>query len=395
VTTGGFAGIDDVAPRPGEDLTPLLAWLRTGVETPVRLDFPAGTALPDGRLDLCKQQLGPSGAALVADALPPPPAEGPAPVRHLLLGTDGLGDAGADSVTARAAQSGVETLYLGCNAITAGGMCRIADNLRASPQAVRAVWLKRNPLGPAAGHSAADLLDAAPALRTLDLVQTGLDAAGLGALVTALLAEVGTGREFQRLYVGGNRLGPVGGAVLAPLIAAGAVAELYVSAAGLGDAGALAMADALRTAPGGRLRRLSLASSDIGPQSAATLVAAAAQAGVELLDLGRVRAASALSAPDNRIDEDAAADIGRALSRGPHTLAHLVLSHTAMRSREAHRLLDEAEHAVTPTRYILGKGVATSVRRRLDALSAQVPAPSVPGDVAAVRSVHRTAPPEH
>ena len=41
----------------------------------------------------------------------------------------------------------VETLYLGCNGITAGGACRIADQLRASPQVVTGVWLKRNPLG--------------------------------------------------------------------------------------------------------------------------------------------------------------------------------------------------------------------------------------------------------
>ncbi len=45
----------------------------------------------------------------------------------------------------------VETLYLGCNGITAGGACRIADQLRASPQVVTGVWLKRNPLGSGEG----------------------------------------------------------------------------------------------------------------------------------------------------------------------------------------------------------------------------------------------------
>ncbi|MER5519690.1 hypothetical protein [Streptomyces sp. NPDC002763] len=42
----------------------------------------------------------------------------------------------------------------------------------------------------------------------------------------------------------------------------------------------------------------------------------------------------------------------------------------------------------------LGAGIAASVKRRLDDLSAHVPAPTLPADVAAVRSVHRTAPPE-
>jgi hypothetical protein len=135
----GFAGVAYVVPRPVAELGPLLDWLRAGRPAGERLDFAVGTALPDGRLDLCKQGLGAEGAALVAEAL----AQGPSPVRHLLLGTDGLGDEGAEAVAGGSGD--VETLYLGCNGITAGGACRIADQLRASPQVVTGVWLKRNP----------------------------------------------------------------------------------------------------------------------------------------------------------------------------------------------------------------------------------------------------------
>ncbi|MFD7733552.1 ribonuclease inhibitor [Kitasatospora phosalacinea] len=386
-----FTGIPSVVPRPVAELAPLLAWLRTGTGTDRRIDFPAGTALPDGRLDLCKQQLGPQGARLVADALAESAQAtegGEAPVRHLLLGTDGLGDDGADAVAARTADIPVRTLYLGCNGITAAGACRIADRLRASPQTVRALWLKRNPLGIRAGQAAAELVAAAAQLRTLDLVQTGLDPAGLTELADALLAG---GRHFERLYLGGNPLGPAGAEPLARLIAAGAADELYASAAALGDAGARTLAAALRTAPYGVLRRLSLASSGLGPDAAAELTAAAAAAGVELLDLGRVPAAHVLGAADNRIDLAAADRIGAALAAAPHRLDHLVLSHAGVRSREAHRLLDHAASAATPTRYLLGKGVAASVRHRLNALSAAVPPPAPAPDVAAVLSVHRTA----
>ncbi|MFP8960615.1 hypothetical protein ACLIYP_08615 [Streptomyces nanhaiensis] len=244
----GFTGVAPVAPRPAADLAPLLAWLRTGQVPHGRMDFTAGTAVPDGRLDLCKQALGPEGAAAVAEALRP------GPVRHLLLGTDGLGDEGA---------------------------------------------------------------------RTL--------------------------------------------------------------------------AAALATAPYGRLRRLSVASNGIGPGAVATLVGAAAAAGVEVCDLGRVRAAGALGARDNHVDEEAAAAIGAVPAERPHRMTHLVLSHTGMRSREAHRLLDAAPRAAAPTRYLLGKGIATSVRRRLDAFSARPPplppVPAVPADVAAIRSLHRQPPP--
>jgi Ran GTPase-activating protein (RanGAP) involved in mRNA processing and transport len=384
-----FAGIGPVVPRPAADLAPLLRWLRAGDPVTERTDFPAGTALSDGRLDLCKQQLGPSGAALVADALRP------GPVRHVLLGTDGLGDDGAHAVAAKAVEAEVETLYLGCNGITAGGACRIADQLRGSPQAVSGVWLKRNPLGAGGGDAAAALVESARSLRTLDLVQTGLTPQGLAALGGALVAAAGAGRRIERLYAGGNALGQVGASAIAPVICAGAVGELYLSAAWLGDRGAHALVEALRQAPYGGLRRLSVASNGIGPQAVARLVTAAVGAGVEVCDLGRVRAAGALGADDNRLNEAATTAIAVALAERPHRLSHLVLSNTGMRSRVALPLLVGAEYAATPTRYLLGKGVATSIRRRLDALSAGLSRlPPLPADVAAIRSVHRSPPPE-
>ena len=360
-------------------LEPLLSWLRTGAVAAQRLDFPTGPALPDGRLDLCKQDLGPAGAAEVTRELRP------GVVRHLLLGTDGLGDDGAAGVAGAIAGREVETLYLGCNGITAGGACRIADNLRASPQ-VTAVWLKRNPLGDGAGSAAADLVESARRLRTLDLVQTGLTAAGLGVLVAALLTAASAGRRVERLYVGGTPLGPSGAGHLATLLRAGAVTELYVSAAGLGDAGADLLATALT--PG--VRRLSVASNGIGSGAAARLVVAAAAAGVEVCDLGRVRAAGVLGAPDNRLDQTATTTIATALAERPHGLRHLVVSDTGLDSAAAHRLLDGARRAATPTRFVLGKGVASSIRRRLATLAAAIPdQPPVPADVAAIRSVHR------
>ncbi|WP_367319549.1 ribonuclease inhibitor [Streptomyces sp. HUAS ZL42] len=386
--TVGFAGVPPVVPRPLAELAPLLDWLRAGRPAGERLDFTAGTALPDGRLDLCKQGLGAQGAALVAEAL----SQGPSPVRHLLLGTDALGDDGAATVAGTGAD--VETLYLGCNGITAGGACRIADQLRASPQVVTGVWLKRNPLGSGGGRAAAELLEAARSLRTLDLVQTGLDAAGATVLADALLAAAVNGRRIERLFVGGNPLGEAGAEPLAAVIAAGAIDELYVSAARLGDAGALRLASALERAPHGRLTRLSVASNGIGAQAAARLVTAATAAGVTLLDLGRVRAAAVLGAADNHVDLTAAETIAQTLAGTEHRLTHLVLSHTGMRSREAHRLLDHAPRATTATRFVLGHGIAASVKRRLETLSAHVPRPVVPADVAAVRSVHRTAPPD-
>ncbi len=51
-TGQSFAGVPGVVPRPVAELAPLLDWLRAGRPAGERLDFAAGTALPDGRLDL-------------------------------------------------------------------------------------------------------------------------------------------------------------------------------------------------------------------------------------------------------------------------------------------------------------------------------------------------------
>ncbi len=389
----GFDGSDSASgfpARPAAELAPVLAWLRRGEAVHARTDFPAGTALPDGRLDLCKQDLGPLGAEAVADALP----EGGGPVRHLLLGTDGLGDGGAAAVAPKAVAAHVETLYLGCNDIGGGGVCEIAGQLIAAPGVVKALWLKRNPVGPDGVRAVAETVRAGTVLRTIDLTQTGLATPDVAVLVDAMIAAAGGQHAIERLYLSGNRLGADGAQDVARLIVAGAVAELYLSAAQLGDSGARVLATALQNAPGGALRRLSVASNGIGPAALAELIAAAATAGVELFDAARVKAAAVLGAEDNRLDESGAATVADALA-APHRLAYLNLHHTGLGSRGALRLLDGAQRAATPTRFKLGGGIAKRVKKELTALAAEIPASvfDVAPDVRAIRSVYRTAPP--
>ena len=171
--------------------------MRTGQSTTRRLDFPIGTALPDGRLDLCQSDLGPRGARAVVDALP---ANGP--VRHLLLGTDDLGDDGADQATTGAIAAGASTIYLGCNGIEAGGACSIAARVAASPGIVRGLWLKRNPIGPTGVRAIAELVATGQAPETIDLVQTGMTPQALPGLVQALAST----RVVKRLFLSGNQL---------------------------------------------------------------------------------------------------------------------------------------------------------------------------------------------
>src|SRR5260370_14061932 len=132
-----------VVPRATQqDLAPLVAHLTSDGAPTDALAFPRGTLLPDGRLDLCKQGVGPDGARVVAAAL-----RDNTFVRSLLLGADALGDEGARAIGERVAESRhLETLFLGCNNIGSAGMEALAAALRGHPT-MRGLWVKRNAIG--------------------------------------------------------------------------------------------------------------------------------------------------------------------------------------------------------------------------------------------------------
>ncbi|MEV5442253.1 hypothetical protein AB0N23_06860 [Streptomyces sp. NPDC052644] len=150
-------------------LGPLLA--RLAAADPVAADetYPLGTLRADGRIDLCKQGLGPDGAARLLPAAAASPH-----AAHLLLGTNGIGDDGARTVAeALRPGHGLRTLYLGCNRVGPAGAAALARALPGSP------------------------------LRTLELRHTGLTGRGAKALLAAVpddsaLEYVGLGPGLPR-----------------------------------------------------------------------------------------------------------------------------------------------------------------------------------------------------
>ncbi|MFC7485063.1 hypothetical protein ACFQX7_40380 [Luedemannella flava] len=185
------------------ELDPLVARLDDPAPVPDALTFPRGTLQPDGRLDLCKQALSPLDARRII-----PVAVGSPHTAHLLLGTNSLGAAGvAVLADALGADHGVRTLYLGCNHIDAPGLAPLVDRI-ATDDTVRALWLKRNPIGDAGVAAIAGALAGNATVRTLDLTNTGLSVTGLRALVDALRDRA---TPMERLYLGGNGLGPEAG----------------------------------------------------------------------------------------------------------------------------------------------------------------------------------------
>jgi hypothetical protein len=354
------------------DLDPLLDRLAAPARVTADETFPLGTVRPDGRVDLCKQGLGPAGVA----RLLPVAAASPHAV-HLLLGTNAIGTEGARAVAgALTPGHGVETVYLGCNRIDAEGAEALAGGL-ATDTTARALWLKRNPVGDAGVRALAAMLRRNTTIRTLDLVNTGLTRDGLRALLTVLADRP---YPVERLFAGGNGLGPEEADLLAALIRDAGVRELYVPANHLGDDGAATLAAATDPA---RPVRLGLGGNGIGPDGARAL--ADALGGIEALDLGRPPSERSLGAPANVTGDPGAAVLAAALPGSP--LRRLELRRTGITGRGAKALVSAVPDD-THLEYVgFGPGVPRKVKR---ALAPRLrPAARTHPDLHAIGSIYR------
>lgn len=365
-----------ITPCPRGELTPLIQWLAAGQHTKKALAFPRGTALPDGRLDLCKQSMGPAGAIDVIRA-----ACSSRHVRHLLLGTNAIGNAGASELAEQVERgaSELETLYLGCNGIEAAGASRLCQAVANSTR-VRALWFKRNPVGGAVS-SLSELIESSANLRVLDLFNTMLGDDG-GAQIAEALAR---NTALEHLYLCGNGLGRQTALSLARSLAANTtLRSLFIATNRLADAGVSILADGLAANVG--LEHLCLASNDIGPVGAAAVAQALGDhPTLRYLDLGYSRATRALDERANRLGDDGARIIAPVLGRPITTLD---LRGNRLTSAGGHALwLRMPRHGVAQVR--LGGHVAKRLRERIrDQLTGA--SHQVPQHVLAIRSVYRS-----
>lgn len=372
----------EVTPRNPAELIPLLAHLRAGAPVAAAVTFPCGTVLPDGRLDLCKQALGPNGCRQVVEAL-----ETNTRVISLMLGTDGIGNTGAADVARLVAHNrAIEILYLGCNNIDAKGIAPLADALADPGAAVSGLWLKRNPLEPEGARQIATLMRRNTSLRVLDLVNTW-PGAGMADILDALAEGNHT---VQRVYLGGNGLTATDAPRLAPLLRANlCLRALLLNVGHLGNEGAFALAAALRCNT--TLEELGLASNGIGPDGAAALLdAAAVHPTLTVLDLGCAVSAVVLAAPANRLGQFGLSAAVRLLA-GNHTLRTLDLRGTGVteigKDEIAAALADN-----TSLRHLRVDGpMHPAITQCLTRNRALLPEPPRSRDVALTRSVYRTA----
>jgi len=287
---------------PLEELQPLLEYLAAKNAVTEQMPFPRGTLVPDGRLDLCKQVVGPRGIQPLLDAM----ADNQH-VDRLLLGNNIVGDGGAEAIGRfiRSGHSRLTTWYIAGNDFTADGIRHVTEALEHDTQ-VKGLWLKRNPLLPAGIVPIARLLEHNTYLQTLDLVNTGMLDQGVETLVAAL-RRCGRASGLRHLYLSSNAITADGARHVADYLASGdsQLETLYLSVNRLGDQGAAVLASGLehdRT-----LRRLSLASNRMGAAGATAIAnALVTHPTLQWLDMGFTRATAAVGELGNFIGDDGA-----------------------------------------------------------------------------------------
>ena len=308
----------EIAQVLAEKIQPTLDYLRTNDHLPENhVVFPVGTLTDDGRLDLCKQNLGFAGAEMIVDALKENNW-----VKHLLLGTNKIGNEGAKmlSETIRNNQA-LETLYLGCNHIEAEGAIALCAALEENTH-IKSLWFKRNPLGKTVVPALIQLLKKNPFIRTLDLVNTCLEDGFYDFF--DYLAE---NTSVERLYLSGNYLKPSHISHLSEALAKNKTLKaLFLSVNHFGDEGAENLAKGL--AKNAVLQELSLASCGIAEKGMMALLSALWHHKTLIyLDVGYANSTRVLQSQANEISDTVAEKLCEFVAQSPQ-IAYLNVART-------------------------------------------------------------------
>ena len=303
---------EPVLPRPLKEFSPLFSWL-ANEEKPEKMEqFERGTCLPDGRLDLCKQVVGPQGIEPLLDAM-----DKNKYMTRLLLGNNIVGDDGAKAIAdyIKSGRSVLDIWYIAGNRFTAKGLKWITEALSQDTQ-VRHLWLKRNPLGPDSGPLLRDLLTHNQTLEVLDVLNCGL----LNDGVIEVAKGLSSNRSLRHIYLCANGVKASGAKAVADAITTSELTTLYISCNRLGDEGVRYLAEGLKHNTS--IERLGLASNRISSKGARALVDALHEHPNLLhLDLGFMRGTDALGESGNVLGDE-----------GAETIAELIASHPTLRS---------------------------------------------------------------
>lgn len=240
------------------------------------VQFVRGVVYGDGRMDCCKQVVGPNHIRRLMQSI-----KSNEFIRHFLLGNNIINTEGAYAVAEfmrdPLRKANIETWYLAGNALNSEGIEIIAKAL-VRDQHVRQLWLKRNPIMKEGIRSLADVLlnrlDCP--IEVLDLTNTGIGDDGVKFLCEALKEN----RNLRHLYLDANGLTERSAVYLADYFrhmdhsTNVGITSLWIGVNRLGDVGVRLLMDGLRNYR--HLERLVIGSNrmtDVGMDAVAGAIA--------------------------------------------------------------------------------------------------------------------------
>jgi Ran GTPase-activating protein (RanGAP) involved in mRNA processing and transport len=305
------------------------------------ISFRRGAFYTDGRIDLCKQVVGPQWIEMLMQAI-----RTNEHVKHFLLGNNVIGPTGGKSIGAFLADADkkcqIETWYLAGNDLDNQAIQPIAKGLTYDT-VCKSLWLKRNPLGPEGVRHIAKMLETNETLEVLDLDNVACQDEGLYYLCQALLQNT----SLKTLYLDANAITVKGASYLASYfeeltrVKRCGIVNLFLGMNQLRDEGAKILVSALSQYP--HLERLVLSSNRIQLTGLRYLLTGLEQhPSLILLDLGLYKATPDMAELPNCFAGGGIL-MGRFLSKNP-TIQMFDVSHSHMLHEDFKAISQVMEH---------------------------------------------------
>lgn len=293
----------DVSPI--EQLQPFFDHLSSNGEVKIpQMEFLRGVQYNDGRMDLCKQVVGPPHISKLMDSL-----VNNTQIEHFLLGNNVIGINGAKAISEfllNEHKPQIKTWYIAGNEINEEGVKLISDALK-NDTVCEALWLKRNPIKPEGAKYLAEMLEVNNKIKILDLDNTGILDDGVKYLMESLTKNT----TMKHLYLDANGITVIGAQYIAQyfdhLVNTNrkGLTSLWVGINRVDDEGAVLLANSLKNYK--HLKRLIIDSnrlSDVGTK--ALCDALVDHENLTIFDLGIYKSTSDLGELPNNIGDKGA-----------------------------------------------------------------------------------------
>lgn len=183
---------------PIEELEPFFVHLANNIKVDIpELEFIRGVQYDDGRMDLCKQVVGPPHIEKLMESL-----KNNVHITHFLLGNNIIGIEGAKAIAKFLQEQNkpkIKTWYLAGNQIDSYGIQLIANALKYDI-VCEALWLKRNPIKSDGAKYLGEMLEINKTIKILDLHNTGILDIGVKYIMESLKKNT----TLKHLYLDAN-----------------------------------------------------------------------------------------------------------------------------------------------------------------------------------------------